>query len=92
MIYCTLHKLLGTDAAETAWNHCASVVDYGALRKDVVMILAERAAEVQGLVTKLQKTQRAAEQTLDRHFFGMTQLPIQLAWLRLLRYAKICSA
>ena len=60
-------QLLGTDVAETAWNHCASVVDYGALRKDVVTILAERAAEVQGLVTKLQKTQRAAEETLDRY-------------------------
>ena len=61
-----LCQLLGTHAAEAAWNYCAPVVDYDALRKEVVTVFADKAAEVQGLVTKLQKTQRAAEQALDR--------------------------
>jgi hypothetical protein len=49
-------KLLDASAAAVAWNFCAPVVDYDALRK-----------EVQGLVAKLQKTQRAAEQALDKY-------------------------
>ena len=65
-----LCQLLGTDAAEAAWNYCAPVVDYDALRKEVVTVFADRAAQVQGLVAKLQKTQRAAEQALDRYFQG----------------------
>lgn len=64
-----LLELLGTDAAEAAWNYCAPVVDYDALRKEVVTIFADRAAEVQGLVMKLQITQRAAEQALDRYLW-----------------------
>ena len=60
-------ELLGTDAADAAWNYCAPVVDYDALRKEVVTIFADRASEVQGLVVKLQKTQRAAEQALDQY-------------------------
>ena len=35
------------------------MVDYDALRKEVVTVFADRAVEVQGLVGKLQKTQRA---------------------------------
>jgi len=65
-----LGELLGTDAAEAAWNYCAPVVDYDALRKEVLTVFADRAAEVQGMVVKLQKTQRAAEQALDRYFLG----------------------
>ena len=51
-------------------HFCAPVVDYDALRKEVVTVFADRAAEVQGLVVKLQKTQRAAEQALDRYLWG----------------------
>ena len=65
-----LCQLLGTDAAEAAWNYCAAVVDYDALRKEVITVFADRAVEVHGLVAKLQKTQRAAEQALDRYFGG----------------------
>lgn len=43
-------QLLGSDSAEAAWNYCAPVVDYDALRKEVVGVFADRAAQVQGLV------------------------------------------
>lgn len=59
-------KLLEANAGEAAWNYCAPVVDYDALRKETARVFADRAAEVQVLVTKLQKTQRAAEQALDK--------------------------
>ena len=47
-------------AAEAAWNFCASVTDYDGLRKEVAAIFADKVVEVQRLVAKLQKTQRAA--------------------------------
>jgi len=43
------------------------VVDYDAMRKEVAAVFVEKAAEVQDLVAKLQKTQRAAEQALDKY-------------------------
>merc|ERR1719352_1656531 len=55
-------QLLDTNAAEAAWNYCAPVVDYDALRKQTASVFEDRAAQVQALVAKLQKTQRAAEQ------------------------------
>ena len=71
MSWCLLaicfYKLLDTSAAEAAWNYCAPVVDYDALRKEVTAVFADRATQVQALVVKLQKTQRAAEQALDKH-------------------------
>jgi hypothetical protein len=60
-------KLLDASATEAAWNYCAPVIDYDALRKEVTAVFADRAAQVQALVVKLQKTQRAAEQALDKH-------------------------
>lgn len=51
---------------EAAWNFCAPVVDYDALRKEVATVFADKAVEVQGWVAKLQRTQRAVEQTLDK--------------------------
>ena len=59
-------ELLSADAAEAAWNYCAPVVDYDEVRPEVSNIFADKAAEVQSLVAKLQKTQRAAEQALDK--------------------------
>ena len=59
-------KLLDTNAAEAAWNYCAPVVDYDALRKEMASVFEDRAAKVQAFVAKLQKTQRAAEQALDK--------------------------
>ena len=59
-------QLLGADAKESAWNFCAPAVDYDALRKEVTAIFTERGSEVQRLVAKLHKTQRAAEKALDR--------------------------
>jgi len=59
-------QLLEASAAEAAWNFCAPVVDYDALRKDVAAVFADKTVEVQGWVAKLQKTQRAVEQTLDK--------------------------
>ena len=44
--------------------------DYDALRKEVAATFVDRAAEVQSLVAKLQKTQRAAEQVLNKHGFS----------------------
>jgi hypothetical protein len=64
-----LVELLSADAAEAAWNYCAPVVDYDGVRREVSSIFAEKAAEVQSLVAKLQKTQRAAEQALDKFGF-----------------------
>ena len=59
-------QLLDASAAEAAWNFCAPVTDYDGLRKEVAAIFADKVVEVQGLVAKLQKTQRAAEQALDK--------------------------
>ena len=61
-----MFELLSADAAEAAWNYCAPVVDYDEVRQEVSNIFADKAAEVQSLVAKLQKTQRAAEQALDK--------------------------
>ena len=80
-----LNELLGTDAAEAAWNYCAPVVDYDALRKEVVTIFADRAAEVQGMVVKLQRTQRAAEQALDQYFWWWE-------WGHVVRVIKFAAA
>ena len=60
-------QLLSADAAEAAWNYCAPVVDYDGVRQEVASIFADKAAEVQSLVAKLQKTQRAAEVALDKY-------------------------
>merc|ERR1712093_199653 len=60
-------QLLDASAAEAAWNLCAPVTDYDGLRKEVAAIFADKVVEVQGLVAKLQKTQRAAEQALDKY-------------------------
>ena len=59
-------ELLDTNAAEAAWNYCAPVVDYDALRKEISSVFEDRTAKVQAFVARLQKTQRAAEQALDR--------------------------
>ena len=59
-------ELLEASTAEAAWNFCAPVVDYNGLRKEVAAAFADKIVEVQGLVAKLQKTQRAAEQALDK--------------------------
>ena len=59
-------QLLDASAAEAAWNFCAPVTDYDGLRKEVAAIFADKVVEVQRLVAKLQKTQRAAEQALDK--------------------------
>ena len=60
-------KLLDASAAEAAWNFCAPVADYDGLRKEVAAVFADKIVEVQSLVAKLQKTQRAAEQALDKY-------------------------
>ena len=44
----------------------ATVVDYDALRKSTAAVFDVKIQEVKGLVAKLQKTQRAAEQTLEK--------------------------
>ena len=44
----------------------ATVVDYDALRKSTAAVFDVKIQEVKGLVEKLQKTQRAAEQTLEK--------------------------
>jgi hypothetical protein len=68
---CFLLELLSADAAEAAWNYCAPVVDYDGVRREVSSIFVDKAAEVQSLVAKLQKTQRAAEQALDKFGFSV---------------------
>jgi len=44
----------------------STVVDYDALRKSTAAAFDVKVQEVKGLVEKLQKTQRAAEQTLEK--------------------------
>ena len=44
-----------------------TVVDYDAVRKETAGAFEEKIVEVRGLVAKLQKTQRAAEQALDQY-------------------------
>ena len=51
-------ELLEASTAESAWNFCAPVVDYNGLRKEVATAFADKIVEVQGLIAKLQKTQR----------------------------------
>ena len=46
---------------------CCVVVDYDALRAETAKVFDARAVEVRALVSKLQKTQRAAEQVLDQY-------------------------
>ena len=70
----------------------ATVVDYDALRKSTAAVFDVKIQEVKGLVAKLQKTQRAAEQTLEKcaccslhaTSFG------DLAWI-CRRYEKSCT-
>ena len=52
--------------ADSAWDYCVPAVDYDALRKDISSSFEDKVVEIQSLVVKLQKTQRAAEQVLDR--------------------------
>ena len=46
-----------------------TVVDYDALRKSTAAVFDVKIQEVKGLVEKLQKTQRAAEQTLEKYVY-----------------------
>ena len=73
-------------AAEAAWNFCASVTDYDGLRKEVAAIFADKVVEVQRLVAKLQKTQRAAERAVDK----CVLTGAGPHWSR--RYEKTCAA
>ena len=67
-----LYKLLGSDAVGPSWDFCAAAVDYDVARKEVSAIFDTKVAEVQGMVSKLLQTQRAAEQALDKYWiFGM---------------------
>lgn len=90
---CFLVELLSADAAEAAWNYCAPVVDYDGVRQEVSNIFADKAAEVQSLVAKLQKTQRAAEQALDK-FVSFVHVVLD-SWINhappLRRYEKTCA-
>merc|ERR1711935_1236502 len=49
-------QLLMADSGDAAWNYCAPVVDYDAMRKSMAATFDEKIVEVRGLVTKLQKT------------------------------------
>jgi len=60
-------QLLGSDVGDAAWNYCAPVTDYDAMRKNMAATFDGKVAEVRDLVAKLQKTQRAAEQTLEKY-------------------------
>ena len=64
---CLLYKLLGSDAVGPSWDFCAVAVDYDVARKEVSAIFDSKVTEVQGMVSKLLQTQRAAEQALDKY-------------------------
>ena len=46
-----------------------AVLDYDALRKETAVAIGEKIDVVRGLVVKVQKTQRAAEEALDKYAF-----------------------
>merc|ERR1712032_991088 len=58
-------QILGADGNAPAWNYCAPVVDYDAMRAEAKAVFDSKLGEVRGLVARLQKTQGAAEQVLD---------------------------
>ena len=62
-----LCELLGSDAVGPSWDFCAAVVDYDVARTEVSAIFETKVTEVQGMVSKLLQTQRAAEQALDKY-------------------------
>ena len=61
------------------------VVDYDALRKNTAAVFDAKVQEVRGLVDKLQKTQRAAEKTLEKcACFSCCAWPVRdCAWILL---------
>lgn len=61
------------------------VVDYDALRKNTATVFDAKVQEVRGLVDKLQKTQRAAEKTLEKcASFSFCAWPVRdCAWILL---------
>lgn len=85
-------KLLEASASEAAWNFCAPVVDYNGLRKEVAAAFADKIVEVQGLVAKLQKTQRAAEQALDKRVPSHCVTARQAVSRNSGRYEKTCAS
>jgi hypothetical protein len=48
-----------------AWGFCAPAADYDAARAKAASAFAGKVIDVRALVSKLQKTQRAAEKALD---------------------------
>merc|ERR1712032_1764824 len=58
-------QVLGASGDAPAWNYCAPVIDYDAMRAEAKAVFDSKLGEVRGLVVRLQKTQRAAEQALD---------------------------
>ena len=83
---CFVLQLLDAGAAEVAWNFCLPVTDYDGLHMEVAAIFKDKVVEVQCLVAKLQKTQRAAEQALDK----CVLTGAGPHWSR--RYEKTCAA
>ena len=70
-----------------------ALIDYDEVRQEVSNIFADKAAEVQSLVAKLQKTQRAAEQALDKFVsFARVVLVCRVNHApRSCRYEKTCA-
>ena len=67
-----------------------TVPDYDAVRKEVAGIMEDKTSEVRGLVAKLHKTQRAAEEALDKCVRSLHQ-HVQARVSRP-RYEKVCAA
>jgi hypothetical protein len=63
---CVGNEVAAASAAEAAWIFCAPLVNYANLRKNAAAAFASKVNEVQGLVARFQKTQRAAEKTLNK--------------------------
>jgi hypothetical protein len=61
--WCYVEAQLRND--EQAWNFCAPVIDYNAVRASMAPKFEEQANKARAWVRKLQKAQKAAEQTLD---------------------------
>jgi hypothetical protein len=62
--WCYTEGQLGVGGG-AAWNFCAPVVDYDAVRAAAASKLKTERNEIKAWITKLQKTQKAAEAALD---------------------------
>ena len=70
---------------------CCAVIDYDALRVEVKHVFVEKIDEVRFALSRLQKAQRAAEQTLDMCEELLQQCFNVCCSKWMSRYEKVCG-